>query len=92
MIEERRKYKNSNTDEYQRKYRTLRNLIMRKSKAAKEKYLERNCEEKDILIRIGKREEAYKAVKRFFGARTSKCGTIENKEGEIIYDQGHNSR
>ncbi|KAL4125923.1 hypothetical protein QTP88_010160 [Uroleucon formosanum] len=87
MIEERRKYKNLNTDEYQKRYRTLRNLIIRKSKAAKEKYLEGKCEEIDILMQMGKIEEAYKTVKRFFGVRTLKSGAIENKEGEIIYEQ-----
>ncbi|XP_025425707.1 craniofacial development protein 2-like [Sipha flava] len=87
MIEERRKYKNLNTNEYQKRYRTLRNLIIRKSKTAKEKYLEGKCEEIDILIRMGKIEEAYKTVKRFFGVRTLKNGAIENKEGEIIYEQ-----
>jgi hypothetical protein len=40
MIEKRRKYNNLNTDEYQRRYRILRNWIIRKSKTAKEKYLE----------------------------------------------------
>lgn len=66
MIEERRKYTNLNTDEYQKRYRTLRNLIIRKSKVATEKYLEGKCEEIDILMRMGKIEEAYKTVKRFF--------------------------
>jgi len=87
MIEERRKYKNSNTVEYQRRYRTLRNLIIRKSKEAKEKYLEEKCEEIDILMRTGKREAAYKTVKKFFGIRTPKYGAIENKKEEIIYEQ-----
>jgi len=55
-MEERSKYKKSNTDEYQRRYRTLRNLIIRKLKSVKEKYLEEKCEEIDILMRMGKRE------------------------------------
>jgi len=39
-------------------------------------------------MKRGKREEAYKTVKKFFGvrSRTPKCGAIENKEGEIIYE------
>jgi len=36
---------------------------------------------------MGKIEEAYKTVKRFFGVRTPKSEAIENKEGEIIYEQ-----
>jgi len=39
MIEVRRKYKNLNSTEGQKMYRALRNLVIRKSKEAKEKYL-----------------------------------------------------
>jgi len=87
LIGERRKYKNLNTVEHQRTYQALRNLIIRKSKEAKEKYLEEKCKEIDILMRTGKREAAYKTVKIFFGVRTPKWGAIENNEGEIIYEQ-----
>jgi len=62
-------------------------LIIRKSKAAIEKYLEVKCEEIDILMKMGKIEKAYKTVKRFFRVRTPKGGAIENKEGEIIYER-----
>jgi len=37
MIEERRKYKGSNSIDGQERYRVLRNLIIRKSREAKEK-------------------------------------------------------
>ncbi len=45
MIEERRKLKNGTTLESQRKYRELRNLVIRKSKEAKEIFLEEKCKE-----------------------------------------------
>jgi hypothetical protein len=38
-------------------------------------------------MRMGKIEEAYKTVKRFFGVRTPNGEAIENKLGEIIYEQ-----
>jgi len=84
LIGERRKYKNLNTVEHQRTYWNLRNLIVRKSKEAKGKYLEKKCEEIDILMRTGKREAACKMVKMFFGVRIPKWGELENNEREII--------
>ena len=45
MIGERRKYECSSSIDGQEKYRVLRNLIIRKSREAKEKYLEEKCNE-----------------------------------------------
>jgi len=42
MKEEKRKYKNSNNVKHQQGYKTLKKLIIRKSKEGKEKYLEEN--------------------------------------------------
>lgn len=60
MIEERRKLKNGTTLEQKQKYRELKNIAVRKSKEAKEKY-------KDIEMqtRTGSRDAAYKSVKKF---------------------------
>jgi len=54
-----------NIDE-QEKYRVLRNLIIRKSREAKEKYLEEKCSEIETLIRTRSSDEAYRMVKMFF--------------------------
>lgn len=63
LIEERRKYKNLNSTEGQKMYGALRNLVIRKSKEAKEKNLEENCSVIETLMKTGRREEAYKMVK-----------------------------
>lgn len=67
MIKEKRKYKSSNSAEGQGRYKVLKNLIIRKSREAKEKYLEERCSEIETFMKRGSREEAYKMVKKFFG-------------------------
>lgn len=74
MIEERRKYKSSNSTERQERYRVLRNLVIRKSREAKEKFLEERCSKIEILIKSGSREEAYEIVKKFFGQYKTRAG------------------
>jgi len=51
----------------QEKYRVLRNLIIRKSREAKEKYLEKKCSEIETLMKTGSSYAAYRIVKMFFG-------------------------
>lgn len=87
MIQERRKFKNLNTVEHQKTYRILRNLIIRKSKEAKKKYLKKKCKEIDILMKTCMRKTAYKPVKMFFEARTPKYEAIAKKKEKIIYEQ-----
>jgi hypothetical protein len=67
FIEERRKYKCLNYTEGQKRYRALRNLVIRKLREAKEKYREENCSNIETLMKTGRRKEAYKMVKKFFG-------------------------
>ncbi|KAE9522192.1 hypothetical protein AGLY_017452 [Aphis glycines] len=87
LIEERRKYKNLNRTEGQKRYRSLRNLIIRKSKEAKEKYLEVNCRDIESLMKTGRREEAYKMVKKFFGQYKPRAGGIEDNNGKMLWEQ-----
>jgi len=87
LIEERRKYKNLNSTEGQKRYRALRNLVIRKSKEAKEKYPEENCNDIEILIKTGRREEAYKMVKNFFGLYKTRAGGIEHNNGKMLWEQ-----
>jgi len=63
MIEERRKYKSLNSTEGQERYRVLRNLIIRKSREAKEKYLEEMYSIIETLMKTGIRDGAYTMVK-----------------------------
>lgn len=61
-------------------YRTLRNFITRKTISAKKikNNLEKNCEEIDILMGRGKREEAYKTVRKLSGVHPN----VEQKKIE----------
>jgi hypothetical protein len=74
MIEERRKLKNETTLESQPKCRELRNLVIRKSKEAKETFLEEKCKELKVQMRNGSRDAAYKSVKNFFNDYKTKKG------------------
>ncbi|VVC40988.1 Hypothetical protein CINCED_3A024301 [Cinara cedri] len=84
---ERRKYKNLNSTEGQKIYRALRNLIIRKSKEAKEKYLKENCSDIETFMKTGRREEAYKMVKKFFGQYKLRVGGIEYNNGKMLWEQ-----
>ncbi|XP_008180216.1 craniofacial development protein 2-like [Acyrthosiphon pisum] len=84
MIEERRKYKSSSSIDGQEKYRVLRNLIIRKSREAKEKYLEEKCSEIETLMKTGSSDEAYRMVKMFFGQHKPRAGGIEDNNGRML--------
>lgn len=60
-------------------YRTLRNLIIRKSKEARKK--------RKIAWKKMRGNRHYITVKKFFGVRTPKCGVTKSKKREIIYEQ-----
>jgi len=87
MIEERRKYKSSSSIDGQEKYRVLRNLIIRKSREAKEKYLEEKCSEIETLMKTGSSDEVYRTVKMFFGQHKPRAGGIEDNNGRMLYEQ-----
>lgn len=63
--------------------------MTKKSIEAKEKYLEKKYEEIDVLMKTGRKEAAYKTVKKFFGTHNPKSGAIEDREGTVIYEQEH---
>jgi len=65
----------------------LRNLVIRKSKETKEKYLEENCSDIEILMKTGRREEAYKMMKKFFGQYKPRVGGIEDNNGKMLWEQ-----
>lgn len=53
LIGERIKFKHLTSEENQKRYRELRNIIVKKCKDVKEKYLEEKCSEIDAQIKIG---------------------------------------
>ena len=62
-IEERRKWKNINTEEAKRKYRKLNNELRRETNKAKEECMKQKCEELQKLERRGRYDLMYKEVK-----------------------------
>lgn len=84
MIEERRKYKiniikrkSSYSIDGKDRYIVLRNLIIKKSREAKEKYLADIVSEIDIFIKAGSIDEECKMVKKFFGHHKLRAVGIE---------------
>jgi len=83
MIEERRKLKNETTLEHKWKYRELRNLVVRKSKEAKKKYLEEKCKDIEVQMRTSSRDAAYKSVKKFFYDLPKRSAIEDNKKNSL---------
>ena len=67
LIHLRRNLKNNNTDESQEEYIKVRNEINRKTKLAKEAFLQEKCNEVGEMMKTGRLESAFKTVKTFFG-------------------------
>ncbi|XP_039285273.1 craniofacial development protein 2-like [Nilaparvata lugens] len=86
MINERQKYKNSQDEEGLRKYRSLRNKIIRKAKQDKEEYLREICKNINNCMKTGQMDIAYREVKRFFETRKVRIMSIVDKNGELKYD------
>lgn len=86
MILERKTLKSLNTEESEKRYKVLRNTIIRECKKAKEHFLQRKCNEVDCYMRDGKTETAYKLVKTFFGDYKKAGGVVEDNEGKLLLD------
>lgn len=82
MIEERRKYKSLNSTERQKKYRALSDLVIRKSREAKER-----CSEIETLIKTGSGDETYNMVKKFFGQYKPKVERGEGNNEQMLCEQ-----
>jgi len=62
----------------QKRYSVLRNLIIKKSREAKEKYLKKMNSEIETLIKTGSSDEAYKMVKKFFSQHKPRAEGVED--------------
>jgi len=62
---------------------------MRKSKEAKEKYLDKKCKDIEVLTSTDNRDAAYKSIKKFFNDYKQKRGSIDDYNGVIIYKDKH---
>lgn len=86
-IQKRRALKNKNDPDSIRKYRALINKINREARRAKEKWIESQCQEVDILMKSNSQDKAYKAIKAYFGVRKTKCTHIKDTYGNILIDE-----
>ena len=83
-MEERRKWKNINTEEDKRNYRKLNNKLRRETNKAKEEWMKQKCEEIKELERKGRYDLIYREVKRLDYGKKSRKGMwlIEDENNE----------
>ena len=84
-MEERRKCKNVNKEEYRR----LNNALRRETDRAKEKYMEEMCKEIEELERKGRYDLMYEKTKEFGGRERKAVRSfgIEDSRGQLISGQ-----
>ena len=84
-MEERRRWKNISTEEGRKQYKKLNNELRRLTDQAREKWMEKQCEEVEFLEKNGRLEEMYRSVKEMTKKepkKISKQGML-NKYGKI---------
>uniref|UniRef100_A0A8D8YV05 Craniofacial development protein 2 n=1 Tax=Cacopsylla melanoneura TaxID=428564 RepID=A0A8D8YV05_9HEMI len=86
LIEERRKYKNSNHIDDRIKYRYFKNIVNREAKKAKEVWLGELCEEIESLLKCGKLEKAHNLIKKYFNQRRQMGNSIEDENKKLLID------
>ena len=84
-MDERRKWKNVNTIQGQRKYKTLNNKLRKITDKARDEWWRQQCQEMEELERSGKHDLLYKKVRELTGDhRTAQNNTIKNKNGDLL--------
>jgi hypothetical protein len=88
-IDERRKWKNVNTEEGKKNYRRLRNELKRATDSAKKEYLENICNEIMEFQRTGRYDLMYMKTKERGWQETQGIQNIriENSQGNRIVEQ-----
>jgi hypothetical protein len=88
-MEERRKWKNVNTEEGRRNYRRMRNELKRATENAKKEYLENICKEIMEFQRTGRYDLMYMKTKEVDRKETQGIQNvgIEHSQGNRIIDQ-----
>jgi hypothetical protein len=89
MMDERRKWKNVNTEEGRRNYRRLRNELKRATEKARKEYLENICNKIMEMQRTGRYDLMYMKTKELGWKETQgiQNNGIEDSQGNIIVDQ-----
>ena len=88
-MEERRTWKNINTEEAKRNYRKLNNELRGETNKAKEEWTKQKCEEIDELERKGRYALMYRGVKSLDYGKKNRKGMwlIEDENNEEIADK-----
>jgi maltooligosyltrehalose synthase len=84
LMNEKRKYKNQNNIENQQNYKCIRNVIQRKAKKSKEKWLDNQCTVVEEYLKRGKSDLAFEIVKKLFCTRRLNGNALRSKTGEIL--------
>jgi hypothetical protein len=90
-VDERRKWKNVNTEEGRRNYRRLRNELKRATEKAKEEYLKKACTEIMEFHRTGRYDLMYMKTKELGWKEIHGIQNIgiEDPQGNRIVEQRH---
>src|SRR6478735_3722092 len=86
VMEQRRKYKMQNTDECQKKYKELKNLVQRLCREAKDKYFEDKCKEIEVLDKMHS-QLLFKKVKDLQPRGNRVQQVIKDKAGKSIMEK-----
>jgi hypothetical protein len=85
-MDERRKWKNVNSEEGRRKYRKLNNQLRRATDKARQKWWEEQCEELELLEKRGRSDLLYQKVTQLTKSQRKKKQTtcIKDKDGRKL--------
>lgn len=87
LIEERRKYKEGNTDLEKKKYNRIRNEVNRMGIKKKEEWIENLCVNVDQNFQKGNTFKAFNLIKKEFGIRKVNNNNLLGKNGELLIDE-----
>jgi len=88
-MEERRRWKNVNSDVGRRKYKELHNALRRETESARKAWWEKECEEMEQLNKKGRSDLVYDRVRKLTcgNKRSGSNAGIESKTGELLTDR-----
>jgi hypothetical protein len=88
-MEERRKWKNVNTDEGRKTYRKINNELRRETDSAKEKWWEKECCELEEMDRRGRSDLMYAKVHELTkkDAKSSRTAVIKDNNGKLLTEK-----
>lgn len=89
LIDERRKWKNVQTDDGKRKYRQLNNKLRRECNKAKIEYWKEQCKDIEELERKGRIDQMYEKVRALTGGFKAKMKitAIKDNNGKLLTEE-----